>query len=133
LQEAALKEAVEREKIPYKSVILLDELHQSYEEEKSEKEEKDFDGKFSDSKIAPLSSDEKSHAEATQLLEEAFDREKDKLDLSEKILSHIPESIGLIISLKSLDLSNNQLQVRTTTPDAIVHEDAFAILYSLSG
>lgn len=113
-QVLALRDVAENEKIPYKSAVLLDELHQSYEEEKQE--ELALDGKNFDSKNGTLGTDEKSNVEAAQLLQDAFNNRKEKLDLGNRFLSHIPETIGQIISLKSLDLSNNQLQL---LPDSI--------------
>lgn len=56
-----------------------------------------MDGKNFDSKIPSLSTDEKSHAEAAYLLQEAFNSKKEKLDLSNRLLAHIPASIGKLI------------------------------------
>lgn len=120
VQEFALREAAEKEKILYKSVILVDELHQSYKEDNQEQE----DGKKADSKVAQLSADDMSNAEATRLLQDAVTNKRETLDLSNQSLSHLPDSIGQIVTLVSLNLSNNRLQVRnsalSTSPTRII-------------
>ncbi|CAM6081489.1 unnamed protein product [Calypogeia fissa] len=111
-QEMALRAGAEREKIPYKAVILMDELHQSYEEDKPDHEEQEAmdDGKTFETHTASLSTDEKSQADTSHLLQDAFNNKEEKLELSNRLLSSIPESLGQIVTLVSLNLSDNQLK-----------------------
>lgn len=103
-EEIELRGAVEKEKLPYLSVIQLDIIHQSYE-----------DGRKRISKPvesnAPVASDVTSFSEVERILEEVTSKKSGHLDLSCRALRCVPSSLADVCTLSSLNLSNNQLEV----------------------
>lgn len=96
LPEKELREAAEREKLPYMAVIQLETLHQSFEDSK----------KAADTAV-----------ELENAVREAATKKADQFEWSGRALTSLPRSITtLASSLSFLNLANNQLE---TLPSAI--------------
>lgn len=106
-----MQESAEKEKSGYKAIIKLDELHQVYEE-KLEEEERALDGKEAYEPVV-VADDDGSEAYAACLIQDALDNNRETLDLGKRSMVHVPEVFGRIVTLVTLNLSKNQLQVRS--------------------
>lgn len=111
------KAGVERDKMMYKAIIQLDEMHEAYQKLLRDAEEKLM--RIYDSAV---SENEKEVEEEEQVVDEEVVRvlkEGDtiqKVDLSGRKLRILPEAFGKIYKLVMLNLSSNQLQA---LPDSI--------------
>lgn len=123
-RESEIRRKAEEERRLYKSIILLDEMHDVYKKLLSESEEKLVniydDARLSDQVGAVVivedmnTEEELLSAEIVNILQEAAGKEQQmrKVDLSGKQLSVLPENFfGMVSGLFMLNLSNNQLQV----------------------
>ncbi|KAI5677111.1 hypothetical protein M9H77_08061 [Catharanthus roseus] len=115
----------EREKKMYKAVISLDEMHETYENmlrQAEDRLQKIYEVAVVGSDIVEMEEEkveviEEVNEEVVAILKEAeANHGIQRVDLSERRLSLLPEAFGNIKSLLVLDLSNNQLKV---IPDSI--------------
>uniref|UniRef100_A0A2C9UJH0 Disease resistance R13L4/SHOC-2-like LRR domain-containing protein n=1 Tax=Manihot esculenta TaxID=3983 RepID=A0A2C9UJH0_MANES len=124
-KEQQCRQAAEKEKILYKTILQLEEMHQSYEKllraaeqrlvkiyEKAEMGE----GEEEEVKKDKEEVDEQLNEEIVGILQEASGKELERVDLSNRRLLFLPEAFGKIHGLRVLNLSNNQLEV---IPDSI--------------
>ncbi|WOH05242.1 hypothetical protein DCAR_0624656 [Daucus carota subsp. sativus] len=114
------KKEAEREKQMYKTVISLDEMHESYGKLLTDAEtrlEKIYEaaaaGYNGEDDVAVV---EEVNEEVVRILQEANQREVQRIDLAKKHLRFLPEAFGKIRPLVVLDLSSNQFQM---IPDSI--------------
>lgn len=128
-EEEKRKKAIERERQMHKTLISLDQMHQSYDRMLSEAEkrlEKIYESAKASKK--PLSTvDEGSSGlgsavaeevkeEVVAILTDALSNGAQSIDLSERRLPFLPEAFGKIRTLVYLNLSSNQLEV---IPDSV--------------
>uniref|UniRef100_A0A161ZVT2 Uncharacterized protein n=1 Tax=Daucus carota subsp. sativus TaxID=79200 RepID=A0A161ZVT2_DAUCS len=126
------KKEAEREKQMYKTVISLDEMHESYGKLLTDAEtrlEKIYEaaaaGYNGEDDVAVV---EEVNEEVVRILQEANQREVQRIDLAKKHLRFLPEAFGKIRPLVVLDLSSNQFQTLDVSnnklvalPDSICH------------
>jgi len=115
-KEQKRREAVEQEKIWYKSILKLNELHESYEKLLKEAEERLVRIYESAEKNAAAVAEEEAaevevNEEVVSILQQAAENPLDRVDLSGRKLKLLPEAFGKIEGLLVLNLYNNQLQV----------------------
>ncbi|GAB2269768.1 Plant intracellular Ras-group- LRR protein 1 [Dionaea muscipula] len=129
-KEKKTREAAEKEKQLYKSIIQLDEMHEAYQKLLKDAEAKlmrIYDsaaasrdgGRGGDGVEVRESSGIKEEVDEVVvgiLTENAAGKGIDHVDLSGRRLRFVPEAFGKIPGLLSLNLSNNQLQA---IPDSI--------------
>jgi len=102
-KQKELRQAAEREKLPYMAVIQLETLHQSYEDlVKDSKEEIPTTTTTSDADVS---------MELEKALGEAATKKADHFDFSGRALASLPRSLTSMSFLASLNLSSNQLEV----------------------
>ncbi|CAJ1974959.1 unnamed protein product [Sphenostylis stenocarpa] len=115
-KERECRERAETEKQIWKSVLQLDEMHEAYEKLLKEaerrlvkmyesKEDGDGDGVI-----------DEVNEEVVGILQEAYGKGMERVNLSGRQLKLLPEAFGRIPGLLVLDLSSNQL---SEIPDAI--------------
>ncbi|XP_023756313.1 plant intracellular Ras-group-related LRR protein 1 [Lactuca sativa] len=124
-EEDKRKKAIERERQMHKTLISLDQMHESYDKMLSEAEkrlEKIYESVKEGNNPLP-GGDEGSSAVAEELTEEvvailtdALSNGAQRIDLSERRLPFLPEAFGKIHTLVHLNLSSNQLEV---IPDSV--------------
>lgn len=117
-REKQCREAAEREKRVWKSVLQLDEMHEAYEKLLRDAEkrlvrmyESAGDGNGRGDKEVGDSGDEVNE-EVVEILQEADGKGMDRIDLSDRKLKALPEAFGRIPGLLVLDVSTNQLSVK---------------------
>ncbi|KAJ7541038.1 hypothetical protein O6H91_10G063500 [Diphasiastrum complanatum] len=119
-KESQLRRAAEEEKLPYLSVLRLNELLQLYEGMILSADMEFSGGGGVDScprsPMRPLYIKDEVPAEVAQLLQEAYENQLHNLNLNSRQLTKLPDSFGKISSLVVLNLSNNRLEV---LPDSI--------------
>lgn len=118
-KESFKKKEVEREKQMYKTVISLDEMHESYGKLLTEAEtrlEKIYEaavaGYNGEDDVSVV---EEVNEEVVRILQEASQTLVERIDLAKKHLRFLPEAFGKIRTLVSLDLSTNQFQVSSAS------------------
>ncbi|KAF2311459.1 hypothetical protein GH714_023203 [Hevea brasiliensis] len=122
-KEQHCRQASEKEKNLYKTILQLEEMHESYEKllkaaeqrlvkiyEKAEMGEEEKDEKNKGEVYEQL------NEEIVGILQEASGKGLERVDLSNRRLLYLPEAFGRIHGLRVLNLSNNQLEV---IPDSI--------------
>lgn len=116
------REKAEREKMMYKAVIQLDEMHDAYEKLLRNAEEKLM--KIYDSAVREKEGGDDDEAAADDVVDEMNeevvavlkDETAEKVDLSGRKLKILPEAFGKLRHLIVLNLSSNQLQ---SIPDSV--------------
>ncbi|TKY73550.1 Plant intracellular Ras-group-related LRR protein 9 [Spatholobus suberectus] len=115
-RERERREWAEREKRVWKSVLQLDEMHEAYEKLLKDAEKRlvkmyesreDGDGDVAGDEV---------NEEVVGILQEAYGKGVERVDLSGRQLKFLPEAFGRIPGLLVLDLSGNQL---SAIPDSI--------------
>lgn len=124
-EEEKQKKAIERERQMHKTLISLDQMHESYDKMLCEAEkrlEKIYESAKAGKKPLPVV-DEGSSGVAEEITEEvvailtdALSNGAQRIDLSERRLPFLPEAFGKIRTLVYLNLSSNQLEV---IPDSV--------------
>ncbi|KAL2515628.1 Plant intracellular Ras-group-related LRR protein 1 [Forsythia ovata] len=129
-KEEECQKAAEREKEIYKAVIALDEMHEAYEKMLSEAErrlERIYEAAVAgndvveesmgkEEKGSPERADEMNEEVARILKDAESGKAIERIDLSGRRLTLLPEEFGRFKSLVALNLSNNQLEA---IPDSI--------------
>lgn len=116
------RENAEREKMMYKAVIQLDEMHDAYEKLLRSSEEKLM--KIYDSAVREKEEGDEDDEEENQVVDEVNeevvailkDEKIEKVDLTGRKLRILPEAFGKLRHLLVLNLSSNQFQ---SLPDSI--------------
>ncbi|GAB2221258.1 hypothetical protein Droror1_Dr00012431 [Drosera rotundifolia] len=131
-KERATREAAERDKAGYKSILQVDEMHREYEKLLKEAEAKlvriyEKAEARTDGGTEGEVVEEVVNEEVVGILKENVGEGKgiDTVDLSNKRLRVVPEAFGRIPGLLRLNLSNNQLQA---IPDSISGLDRLEVL-----
>lgn len=113
----------ERDRQMYKTVISLDEMHESYGKLLTEAEtrlEKIYEaavaGCNNEDDVAVV---EEVNEEVVRILQEASHKEVERIDLSKKHLRFLPEAFGKIRTLVVLNLSSNQFQVHSASGSSV--------------
>ncbi|KAL2321769.1 hypothetical protein Fmac_026148 [Flemingia macrophylla] len=122
-KEKTCRDSVEKEKRILKSLIHLDQMHDEYERLLKDAEkrlvkmyEDDGDNNINNNNTNPNDNDTEVKEQVEGILQEAYGKGLERVDLSEKRLKYLPEAFGRIPSLIVLHLSTNQLSV---IPDSI--------------
>ncbi|XP_024544494.1 plant intracellular Ras-group-related LRR protein 1 [Selaginella moellendorffii] len=111
-EEKAARDAAERERLPLRAILQLDELHRLYGNLL-----KDAEALLEKNSSVPVKEEgQGQNLAASRLLDEAAEKKLSELNLCNQSLQLVPESIGRISSLVDLNLSTNQVEV---LPDAI--------------
>ncbi|KAI7725131.1 hypothetical protein M8C21_007123 [Ambrosia artemisiifolia] len=127
----------ERERQSYAAVIRLYEMHESYEKSLSEAEkrlEKLYEAARKGGKAVAVEDGSGSEVmvedrvkdELAAVLQDAFAKNVDRIDLSQRRLPSLPEAFGKLSMLVSLNLSSNQLEA---IPDSIAGLENLEELY----
>ncbi|KAJ9163798.1 hypothetical protein P3X46_023429 [Hevea brasiliensis] len=121
-KEHQCRQAAEKEKNLYKTILQLEEMHVSYEKllkaaeqrlvKIYEKAEMGEEEELKDKEEV----DEQLNEEVVGILQEVSGKGLERIDLSNRRLLFLPEAFGRIRGLRVLNLSNNQLEV---IPDSI--------------
>ncbi|KAL3677555.1 hypothetical protein R1sor_027503 [Riccia sorocarpa] len=126
-QESEIRATAEKEKLPYKSVIQLDEVHQLYEDE-LKMAELSLDGRSTPENATEghiSGADDGTGEDVARLLQDAMENGRTELDLKSRSMVHVPEVFGRIKTLTVLDLSGNQL---ASLPDAVAGLENLQVL-----
>lgn len=115
-KEKLCRTKAEREKVPYKAVIQLDEMHEAYEKLLKDAEEKlvriyERHGLGKEEHHKEEDGREDVNEEVIRILQEALKKSVERVELSGRQLRFLPEAFGRMKGLVSLDISNNQLEV----------------------
>uniref|UniRef100_A0A0A0LRY9 Plant intracellular Ras-group-related LRR protein 9-like n=1 Tax=Cucumis sativus TaxID=3659 RepID=A0A0A0LRY9_CUCSA len=120
-KENECRQAADKEKQVYKAIVQLDEMHEAYERMLKEAEErlvKIYEsaerGLPEEEQLDPVS--EEVNEEVAKILQDANEKEMDRISLTGRRLRFLPEEFGHIRGLVVLDISSNQLQI---IPDSI--------------
>lgn len=120
-KEKDCRDAAEKERQVYKSVILLDQMHEAYGKLLNDSEAKLV--KIYESAVAGRDMEEEEgevveevNEEVVGILQEASGKEIGRIDLSGRRLRLLPEAFGRLRGLVVLNLSSNQLEA---IPDSI--------------
>ncbi|KAA0057814.1 plant intracellular Ras-group-related LRR protein 9-like [Cucumis melo var. makuwa] len=120
-KENECRQAADEEKQVYKAIVHLDEMHEAYEKMLKEAEErlvKIYEsaerGLPEEEPLDPVS--EEVNEEVAKILQDANEKEMDRISLTGRRLRFLPEGFGHIRGLVVLDISSNQLQI---IPDSI--------------
>ncbi|KAK6924791.1 Leucine-rich repeat [Dillenia turbinata] len=125
-KEKQLRDTAEKEKLGYKAIISIDEMHEMYEKLLKEAEEKLVNVMEATEVGEEVSRENKKggdapavrevvNEEVVGILQEAG-KGIERIDLSRRQLRFLPEAFGRLRGLVVLNLSSNQLQV---VPDSI--------------
>ncbi|THG23464.1 hypothetical protein TEA_020369 [Camellia sinensis var. sinensis] len=114
-KEKDCRDAAEKERQVYKSVILLDQMHEAYGKLLNDSEAKLV--KIYESAVAGRDMEEEEgevveevNEEVVGILQEASGKEIGRIDLSGRRLRLLPEAFGRLRGLVVLNLSSNQLE-----------------------
>lgn len=119
-KEKQCREEAEKEKRVWKSLLQLDEMHEAYEKLLKDSEKRlvtmyesagDGDG---DGDVVGGGGDEVNE-EVVGILQEAYGKGMERIDLSNRKLKLLPEAFGRVPGLLVLDVSANQLLVQSLT------------------
>ncbi|MQL92521.1 hypothetical protein Taro_025157 [Colocasia esculenta] len=136
--EAECRARAERERIAYRAVVQLDEMHGAYEELLREAEERLLKIYRSAESETPTNVESggalekegreggKVDEEVIKILQEASGKSVERVDLSGRDLRYLPEAFGRIRGLLVLNLSKNQLEA---IPDSIAGLEHLEELY----
>lgn len=114
-KENAIKESTEKEKRVLKSLIQLDQMHDSYEKLLKDAEKrlvKIYEGDGESDNDNNNDNEGEVKEEVEEILHEAHGKGIERVDLSGKRLKLLPPAFGHIPALVVLDVSTNQLSVR---------------------
>ncbi|KAK6920642.1 Leucine-rich repeat [Dillenia turbinata] len=125
-KEKQLRDTAEKEKLEYKAIISIDEMHEAYEKMLKEAEEKlvklieatevgEVVNNENQTGVDAPAEREEVNEEVVGILQEAG-KGIERIDLSGRQLRFLPEAFGRLRGLVVLNLSSNQLQV---VPDSI--------------
>ncbi|MFS7894758.1 putative leucine-rich repeat domain superfamily [Helianthus anomalus] len=120
-QEVAMEVEMERERQSYAAVIRLYEMHENYEKLLSEAEkrlEKLYEAAKRGGKAVAVEEGSSGEVvvedgvrdELAAVLQDAFTKKVERIDLSQRRLPVLPEAFGKLSMLVSLNLSSNQLE-----------------------
>ncbi|MED6195359.1 Plant intracellular Ras-group- LRR protein 1 [Stylosanthes scabra] len=124
-RELKCREEAEKERRIVKSVIQLDEMHDAYERLLADAEKRlvrIYDGAGDSAaddaggSAAAAGGSDEMNEEVAEILQEAYGKGMERVDLSGRRLRLLPEAFGRISGLVVLDASSNQL---STIPDSI--------------
>ncbi|XP_020213883.1 plant intracellular Ras-group-related LRR protein 9 [Cajanus cajan] len=116
-KEKSCRDSVEKEKRILKSLIHLDQMHDEYEKLLKNAEKRLVKMYEDDGDNAnPNDNDTEVKEQVEGILQEAYGKGLERVDLSEKRLKYLPEAFGRIPTLVVLHASTNQLSV---IPDSI--------------
>lgn len=129
-RENELKRDAEKEREIYKAVISLDEMHEAYENLLREAEKR-LEGIYKSvvvdkGKEKMYEEDEVVSEEVFKVLEDGVNGGVHRVELCEKKLKWLPESVGRMKNVVSLDLSCNELK---TLPDSIAGLESLEEFY----
>eukprot|EP01018_Ginkgo_biloba_P035316 Gb_35065 [translate_table: standard] len=111
-QEKEERDAAEKEKLPYKTVIHLYEMHVAYEDLLKEAEERLVNIYRSSENVSETTHiDDDVDEEVVRILQETSEKQLEKVELQGRNLRFLPEAFGRLSMLVSLNLSNNKFQV----------------------
>ncbi|CAN6449301.1 unnamed protein product [Victoria cruziana] len=116
-KENECREEAEKEKLEFRSVVQLADMHEVYSvllREAEEKLENLYAMEAASSELLPVS--DEVNEEVANVLREASEKNVEQVVLSRRMLRYLPEAIGRIHSLVVLDLSSNQLEA---VPDSL--------------
>ncbi|XP_031476535.1 plant intracellular Ras-group-related LRR protein 3-like [Nymphaea colorata] len=116
-KEKEYRQEAEKEKLPFKALVQLEEMHATYSvllKEAEEKLEKLYAAEGNSSKFMPV--EDEVNEEVVNILREASEKKLGHVVLSGRMLRYLPEAFGRIHSIVTLNLSNNQLEA---IPDSI--------------
>ncbi|KAG6589418.1 Plant intracellular Ras-group-related LRR protein 9 [Cucurbita argyrosperma subsp. argyrosperma] len=119
-RENECRQAADKEKQLYNAIVQLDEMHEAYAKMLKEAEQRlvkiyeSAERGLQEEKLDPVS--EETNEEVARILQEANEKEIDRINLSSRRLQFLPEEFGRIRGLVVLDISSNQLQ---NIPDSI--------------
>ncbi|KAL5983394.1 Plant intracellular Ras-group-related LRR protein 1 [Asimina triloba] len=120
-KERECREAAEKEKLMYRAVLQLDEMHELYEKLLRDAEQRLL--KVYDSAAAGEGGDlggaveeDQTNEEVVGILQESMGRRMERVELAGRQLKFLPEAFGQLRGLLVLNLSNNLLEV---LPDSI--------------
>ncbi|XP_023530747.1 plant intracellular Ras-group-related LRR protein 9-like [Cucurbita pepo subsp. pepo] len=120
-QENECREAADKEKQVYKAIVQLDAMHEAYEKMLKEAEERlvkiyeSAERKLpEEQRLDPVN--EEVNEDVARILQEANEKQIDRVSLSGRRLRFLPEEFGRIRGLVVLDISCNQLKI---IPDSI--------------
>ncbi|KAJ0804461.1 putative leucine-rich repeat domain superfamily [Helianthus annuus] len=136
-QEVAVEVERERERQSYVAVIRLYEMHENYEKLLSEAEkrlEKLYEAAKRGGKAVVVEEgssgevmvEDSVRDELAAVLQDAFAKNVERIDLSQRRLPVLPEAFGKLSMLVSLNLSSNQLEA---IPDSIAGLENLEELY----
>lgn len=115
-KENECRQSADKEKQVYKAIMQLDEMHEAYEKMLKEAEErlvKIYEsaarGLQEEDYLDPVS--EEANEEVARILQEANEKELERISLSGRRLRFFPEEFGRVRGLVVLDISSNQLKV----------------------
>ncbi|KAI3763163.1 hypothetical protein L1987_53614 [Smallanthus sonchifolius] len=132
------KKEEERQRQSYTAVVSLYEMHQSYEKMLSDAEkrlEKLYEAAKKGGKAvavvdharsSEIPVDDSVRDELAAILQDAFAKNVERIDLSQRRLPYLPEAFGKLSMLVSLNLSSNQLEA---IPDSIAGLENLEELY----
>lgn len=118
-REDDYRRSADKEKLAFKAVLAVDEMHDAYEKllkEAEERLEKIYEtaqttaGEYSPEDEFPPQTEEPNE-EVIGILQAASGQGLEQVDLSGRRLRFLPEAFGRIRSLVVLDISSNQLEV----------------------
>ncbi|MFS7910865.1 putative leucine-rich repeat domain superfamily [Helianthus anomalus] len=136
-QEVAVEVEMGRERQSYAAVIRLYEMHENYEKLLSEAEkrlEKLYEAAKRGGKAVAVEEGSSGEVvvedgvrdELAAVLQDAFTKKVERIDLSQRRLPVLPEAFGKLSMLVSLNLSSNQLEA---IPDSIAGLENLEELY----
>ncbi|RDX63358.1 Plant intracellular Ras-group-related LRR protein 9, partial [Mucuna pruriens] len=123
-KEKACKESTEKDKRILKSLIQLENMHEAYGKLLKDAENRlvkiyehnNINDYNNDNNDDDDTSDDKVNEQVEGILQEAYGKGVERVDLSGKRLKYLPEGFGHILALVVLDVSTNQL---TVIPESI--------------
>ncbi|KAH7679293.1 L domain-like protein [Dioscorea alata] len=112
-KEKECRAMAERERIAYKAVIQLDEMHEAYEKLLKDAEDRlvKMYGSAADTEKGSVKEDLQVNEEVIGILQEGSVKCLERVDLSSRQLRFLPEAFGRLRGLVSLDVSKNQLEL----------------------
>lgn len=113
-KEKERRDKAGKERTMYKSILQLDEMHESYEKMLKDAEDrlvKIYERAENGEETEPQSASEEMNEEVVGLLQEASGKILETVDLSCRRLRFLPEAFGKIAGLRVMNLSSNQLEV----------------------
>ncbi|XP_031481395.1 plant intracellular Ras-group-related LRR protein 3-like [Nymphaea colorata] len=126
-KENECRQEADKEKLPFRAVVQLEDMHEVYTmllREAEEKLENLYATEAASSEFLPVSDD--INEEVVNILREASERNVEQVVLSGRMLRYLPEAFGGLHSLVVLNLSSNQLEA---IPDSLARLQILQELY----